>query len=366
MIKSISIRSGSKNSYNEKKMKSHSDLINIENESKNQLNRLKNPKYLQIIDSDENINHKDISYSNKKEEKNEVFWTEGNELTFKKLPKFENPEKTSKIKKNLNEIEDDEINEENYNSNNKEEDNLSDNINITNVNNNTLNRNYKLSKNQIPKQGNVSIKSKSNSRILKSYNNSLGEINSNEIRSIQETGNETMKPNFADLKKQNMFLRLENSKNLSVIKKLKEDIKQLKTEKEELKNDNLRNNDYIIKLDKTIQKLQSDIIKLKKINFEVNQKLHEYKTQNDTDSQNPGTKTNKEKEEIDKIKQELLNLNKFKSKIYKLSKTYDEQNNKLPDILQNLQQYLRENVFSFPVAPFFPFATISKIILYKT
>lgn len=143
-------------------------------------------------------------------------------------------------------------------------------------------------------------------------------------------------------RKNNMFLRLENSQEQKKIDQLQKEILGLSEENLKLKNELSNNADYILKMEKMIQKLKIDNYNKYKSKFEheINKKKFGLNFENSLSNISNENKINFD--EYEKIKNENKSLKLFKNNIFNLSKNFDEINNELKKYLNKIREFFDE------------------------
>ena len=135
------------------------------------------------------------------------------------------------------------------------------------------------------------------------------------------TDPEEIKTYYTEERKNNMFLRLENSENIKKIKEQQQEILRLTEENMKNKFEIEQNRDYILKMEKMISKLKENLYNKNKILFDKKNN-NSFSTTKllgiSTITNNINVEGNNEinSENFNKLKKEIKDLRTFKNKIF--------------------------------------------------
>ena len=161
------------------------------------------------------------------------------------------------------------------------------------------------------------------------------------------TDPEEIKTYYTEERKNNMFLRLENSENIKKIKEQQQEILRLTEENMKNKFEIEQNRDYILKMEKMISKLKDDLYNKNKILFDKKNN-NSFSTTKllgiSTITNNINVEGNNEinSENFNKLKKEIKDLRTFKNKIFEISKDYDNINQQIFVSLGKIQKLSEE------------------------
>ena len=159
------------------------------------------------------------------------------------------------------------------------------------------------------------------------------------------TDPDEIKTYYTEERKNNMFLRLENSENIKKIKEQQQEILKLTEENIKNKFELEQNRDYILKMEKMISKLKEDLYQKNKIIFDKkNNSFSTTKLLGISTITSPNSNNNEEitSEHYKKLKNEIKELRIFKNKIFQISKIYDNINQEIFAALGKIQKLSEE------------------------
>ena len=159
------------------------------------------------------------------------------------------------------------------------------------------------------------------------------------------TDPDEIKTYYTEERKNNMFLRLENSENIKKIKEQQQEILKLTEENIKNKFELEQNRDYILKMEKMISKLKDELYQKNKIIFDKkNNSFSTTKLLGISTITSPNSNNNEEitSEHYKKLKNEIKELRTFKNKIFQISKIYDNINQEIFAALGKIQKLSEE------------------------
>ena len=159
------------------------------------------------------------------------------------------------------------------------------------------------------------------------------------------TDPDEIKTYYTEERKNNMFLRLENSENIKKIKEQQQEILKLTEENIKFKFELEQNRDYILKMEKMISKLKDELYQKNKIIFDKkNNSFSTTKLLGISTITSPNSNNNEEitSEHYKKLKNEIKELRTFKNRIFQISKIYDDINKDIFAALGKIQKLSEE------------------------
>ena len=196
----------------------------------------------------------------------------------------------------------------------------------------------------------ISPKEYNQSTLIKNLNKKKNQSNKNS-RYVTSTilggitDPDEIKTYYTEERKNNMFLRLENSENIKKIKEQQQEILKLTEENIKNKFELEQNRDYILKMEKMISKLKDELYQKNKIIFDKkNNSFSTTKLLGISTITSPNSNNNEEitSEHYKKLKNEIKELRIFKNKIFQISKIYDNINQEIFAALGKIQKLSEE------------------------
>ena len=196
----------------------------------------------------------------------------------------------------------------------------------------------------------ISPKEYNQSTLIKNLNKKKNQSNKNS-RYVTSTilggitDPDEIKTYYTEERKNNMFLRLENSENIKKIKEQQQEILKLTEENIKNKFELEQNRDYILKMEKMISKLKEDLYQKNKIIFDKkNNSFSTTKLLGISTITSPNSNNNEEitSEHYKKLKNEIKELRTFKNRIFQISKIYDDINKDIFAALGKIQKLSEE------------------------
>ena len=196
----------------------------------------------------------------------------------------------------------------------------------------------------------ISPKEYNQSTLIKNLNKKKNQSNKNSKYVTSTilggiTDPDEIKTYYTEERKNNMFLRLENSENIKKIKEQQQEILKLTEENIKNKFELEQNRDYILKMEKMISKLKEDLYQKNKIIFDKkNNSFSTTKLLGISTITSPNSNNNEEitSEHYKKLKNEIKELRIFKNKIFQISKIYDNINQEIFAALGKIQKLSEE------------------------
>ena len=196
----------------------------------------------------------------------------------------------------------------------------------------------------------ISPKEYNQSTLIKNLNKKKNQSNKNSKYVTSTilggiTDPDEIKTYYTEERKNNMFLRLENSENIKKIKEQQQEILKLTEENIKNKFELEQNRDYILKMEKMISKLKEDLYQKNKIIFDKkNNSFSTTKLLGISTITSPNSNNNEEitSEHYKKLKNEIKELRTFKNKIFQISKIYDNINQEIFAALGKIQKLSEE------------------------
>ena len=196
----------------------------------------------------------------------------------------------------------------------------------------------------------ISPKEYNQSTLIKNLNKKKNQSNKNSKYVTSTilggiTDPDEIKTYYTEERKNNMFLRLENSENIKKIKEQQQEILKLTEENIKNKFELEQNRDYILKMEKMISKLKDELYQKNKIIFDKkNNSFSTTKLLGISTITSPNSNNNEEitSEHYKKLKNEIKELRIFKNKIFQISKIYDNINQEIFAALGKIQKLSEE------------------------
>ena len=196
----------------------------------------------------------------------------------------------------------------------------------------------------------ISPREYNQSTLIKNLNKKKNQSNKNSKYATSTilggiTDPDEIKTYYTEERKNNMFLRLENSENIKKIKEQQQEILKLTEENIKNKFELEQNRDYILKMEKMISKLKEDLYQKNKIIFDKkNNSFSTTKLLGISTITSPNSNNNEEitSEHYKKLKNEIKELRTFKNKIFQISKIYDNINQEIFAALGKIQKLSEE------------------------
>ena len=196
----------------------------------------------------------------------------------------------------------------------------------------------------------ISPKEYNQSTLIKNLNKKKNQSNKNSKYVTSTilggiTDPDEIKTYYTEERKNNMFLRLENSENIKKIKEQQQEILKLTEENIKFKFELEQNRDYILKMEKMISKLKDELYQKNKIIFDKkNNSFSTTKLLGISTITSPNSNNNEEitSEHYKKLKNEIKELRIFKNKIFQISKIYDNINQEIFAALGKIQKLSEE------------------------
>ncbi len=196
----------------------------------------------------------------------------------------------------------------------------------------------------------ISPREYNQSTLIKNLNKKKNQSNKNSKYATSTilggiTDPDEIKTYYTEERKNNMFLRLENSENIKKIKEQQQEILKLTEENIKNKFELEQNRDYILKMEKMISKLKDELYQKNKIIFDKkNNSFSTTKLLGISTITSPNSNNNEEitSEHYKKLKNEIKELRTFKNKIFQISKIYDNINQEIFAALGKIQKLSEE------------------------
>ena len=196
----------------------------------------------------------------------------------------------------------------------------------------------------------ISPREYNQSTLIKNLNKKKNQSNKNSKYATSTilggiTDPDEIKTYYTEERKNNMFLRLENSENIKKIKEQQQEILKLTEENIKNKFELEQNRDYILKMEKMISKLKDELYQKNKIIFDKkNNSFSTTKLLGISTITSPNSNNNEEitSEHYKKLKNEIKELRIFKNKIFQISKIYDNINQEIFVALGKIQKLSEE------------------------
>ena len=196
----------------------------------------------------------------------------------------------------------------------------------------------------------ISPREYNQSTLIKNLNKKKNQSNKNSKYATSTilggiTDPDEIKTYYTEERKNNMFLRLENSENIKKIKEQQQEILKLTEENIKNKFELEQNRDYILKMEKMISKLKDELYQKNKIIFDKkNNSFSTTKLLGISTITSPNSNNNEEitSEHYKKLKNEIKELRIFKNRIFQISKIYDNINQEIFVALGKIQKLSEE------------------------
>ena len=196
----------------------------------------------------------------------------------------------------------------------------------------------------------ISPREYNQSTLIKNLNKKKNQSNKNSKYATSTilggiTDPDEIKTYYTEERKNNMFLRLENSENIKKIKEQQQEILKLTEENIKNKFELEQNRDYILKMEKMISKLKDELYQKNKIIFDKkNNSFSTTKLLGISTITSPNSNNNEEitSEHYKKLKNEIKELRTFKNRIFQISKIYDNINQEIFAALGKIQKLSEE------------------------